>query len=317
MQFEKGSQGYVFPTVVFYSEISSISNYQNLQELLSRVFLKLLMINVVVTYNGSLKDIHLITDLFPNLVLCAFFGETIKEFQDFKIENYRFSLLAKGYTLLQWEWLIVPMPYPYTIPTNTPGKTITLKKQKCSIALDAYVKKIYSRSLLQASSLLERFVLVYQIIELLMKQQFSIDVDLNIILLKKSKISKNTFREKLGEATKEKSLIANVLEGACIKESDHSQFFESYKLLINALEIEPETDFRFAFYHFRNLIVHEYWKIHEKEELFRETMLGFEKIVEDILFKYDDLSFVQNIQIVIVSTVDEIKGELGNVSKTE
>jgi hypothetical protein len=317
LQFQDKMLGYVFPTSVFYSETKTLKDHYRFQELLSSSFIKLLSSNLEIEYGGRLEDIQTISDLFPTFVIGVIFEEVDQEFSRFDIADFRFSLLQKGYTLLEWGWVGEPRPYPYDLPQRILEKNINLEKQLSSIASDDYVVKIYSHSLLHASSLLERFVLVYQIIELLMKQQFSINVDFNIIQFKDSKISKNTLRENLVEATKEKSLIASVLESACIKETEHSQFFFNYQELVKTLKIVPETDFRHAFYHFRNLIVHEYWKLHYMEELFRETMLGFEKIVEDILLKYDDVSFGQNIQVDMLSTAHEVKGELGNVSTTE
>lgn len=144
------------------------------------------------------------------------------------------------------------------------------------------------RALPHAHNIIHRFVLMYQIIEIMMEEVTLKKINEEIEKLQKQKIPHNDFLDTLKRFGGEKERIKEIFEICKLSKDEFSWFKESCKHLYGIIGYDPDdkSDYMY-FYSFRNQMTHTFRNLHDYPEEVAETVQGFEKVIMTILEKYE------------------------------
>ena len=147
------------------------------------------------------------------------------------------------------------------------------------------------RDLKSASTVSHRFVLLYQIIELLMEDAIIQDVDKIYNRLRNGEISTNDYFAETSRVSKEKERIRNIFNSCNLQSIDCEKFREACKeLFVNSgFNSETTSNDSDMFYNFRNKMMHSYSRLYEYKNLMSKTIQNFEQIVLLIIERYPRL----------------------------
>lgn len=180
-----------------------------------------------------------------------------------------------------------PEDYDETIykPSN---KKIKVEMTEPPLYSNEIVNTILSE-LPRTNNIIHRFVLLYQIIELLMDVTTSRCIDDLYRKFKGNAISNNDFVHEVGEKSKERSRIINIFQKCNIASSQESnEFSVECKFLFRLIHYSVKKDICIAelYYKFRNQMTHHYrYLIKYKKEL-ASTIQAFERLTMLIVEKY-------------------------------
>lgn len=148
---------------------------------------------------------------------------------------------------------------------------------------------ILLRELPRTSNITHRFVLLYQIIELLMDVTTSRYIDDLYRKFKGNTISNTDFVHDLGEMSREKSRVNDIFERCKIINSEESKQFtaDSQRLfsLIHYL-VKENIGIAELYYKFRNHMTHQYRHLFKYKKELASTVQAFERLTMIIIEKY-------------------------------
>ena len=138
-----------------------------------------------------------------------------------------------------------------------------------------------------ASNVIHRFVLLYQIIELLLEDSVVEDVQKQYRIFISRGTSVNNYLEDIVRLHKEKERIKNIFKYCNIKDSECDGFRKSYKNLLRKAGYNSiKEDLPNSFYDFRNQLTHSYRRLYANKLELCETIQYFEQIVLLIVERY-------------------------------
>lgn len=143
------------------------------------------------------------------------------------------------------------------------------------------------RDLGNASNVIHRFVLLYQIIELLMEDSIVEDVKKRYDSLISRVSSVNNCLEEIIHLHKEKERIKKIFEKCEIIDTECKGFKKSYKNLLRKAGYDSLKEaLSEMFYDFRNQMTHSYRRLYAHQYELCETVQYFEQIVLLIVERY-------------------------------
>ena len=149
--------------------------------------------------------------------------------------------------------------------------------------------RILLEELLRASNIIHRFVLLYQIIELLLDATMTICIDEQYKKLKNDNIPNNDFLHSIGEKMSEKARINDIFTRCNIKGCIESKDFKnSCKILFHDIsyQLDENTDISEMYYKFRNQITHRYRNLIKYKSDLAIAIQDFERLTMLIIEKY-------------------------------
>lgn len=168
------------------------------------------------------------------------------------------------------------------------GKTIKVNYEKPPLYSNGMVRTLLEE-LPRASNIIHRFVLLYQIIELLLDATMTICIDEQYRKLKDNNIPNNDFLHSIGEKMSEKSRINDIFERCNIKGNIECKYFNnSCKVLFHDISyhVNEGTDISEMYYKFRNQITHRYRNLIKYKLDLAIAIQDFERLTMLVVEKY-------------------------------
>lgn len=198
------------------------------------------------------------------------------------------SLRKYGYSYFEDNNNVLPIDgYKRDLIIDTNQKNINIELKEPILYHHPIVDRIL-RDLKSANNVTHRFVLLYQIIELLMEDAITKDIKNIYKCLHTGKISANDYFESVSKISRERKRISNIFEDCGIEANDCKKFSKSCKNLfdVSGLSSENATKCSDLFYNFRNKMMHSYRALYAHKTILAETIQNFEQIVLLIVEKY-------------------------------
>ncbi len=168
------------------------------------------------------------------------------------------------------------------------GRTIKVGYEKPLLYSNGMVRTLLEE-LPRASNIIHRFVLLYQIIELLLDVTMTICIDEQYKNFKDNKIPNNDFLHSIGEKMSEKVRINDIFERCNIKGCIECRDFDnSCKVLFRDISypLNDNTDISEIYYKFRNQITHRYRNLIKYKSDLEVAIQDFERLTMLIVEKY-------------------------------
>lgn len=198
------------------------------------------------------------------------------------------SLRKYGYSYFEDNNNVLPIEgYSRELIISNNQKSINIELKEPILYQHPIVDRIL-RDLKSASNVTHRFVLLYQIIELLMEDAIIQDVDKIYNKLQNGEISTNDYFAETSRVSKEKERIRNIFKYCNLQSVDCKKFRESCRDLFANSGFNSETTSNDSdmFYNFRNKMMHSYSRLYEHKNLMSSTIQNFEQIVLLIIERY-------------------------------
>ena len=210
------------------------------------------------------SNIYKITDFFnEDIVLLVLCNEYINEIQDFNIDDYIYGLYKFGFiynsnSVKNRNGILKIQEDQYKTMTEN-GRKIKIELKNKDFRNDYFIS-IYSKELVwKEKNWLTKFILSYQIIEILIDKIFIHSV---YSIIEKNIPDKSTkFRDKINTVTTESERIKRLFtDYTRIDESLKNLCSSKFVTILSSLSIEIDEDKRqklhSIIYHIRNTIVH-------------------------------------------------------------
>lgn len=311
--------GYVFPISALESADNSYKSGERAMKILNGyrfvAYKKILDSNI--TIDSSLKSEYTLSDLFSSKTHILVLAKSDLPL-DFNINDYLLSLFSFGFTPLN----SIPKAIRYkanTIQHDQRGKSnIYITKSLFSVEKNDFCQKLFFDYLISFDNGLLRFILIYQIIELLIKEEYDKQFKIHLDEYNTSKISVNDFRERINDLMSEKYRIDILFKNTRIDNDIINTFRNECVSLFNDISYEYKNDSVSAlFYSFRNKIVHEYRALHSKQEEVDYLIYLSEKIVLNLLINYPDLDITTKSELIEATTIISDKVDSSDLYEIE
>lgn len=201
------------------------------------------------------------------------------------------SLRKYGYSYFEDNNNVLPIEgYSRELIIGNNQKNINIELKEPILYHHPIIDRIL-RDLKSANNVTHRFVLLYQIIELLMGDAIIKDIDKIYSRLQNGKISTNDYFAEVSRVSKEKERIHNIFQHCNIRSVDCEKFVKSCKELFDKSGLHSEVNSIASdmFYNFRNKMMHSYSRLYAHRDLMSKTIQNFEQIVLLIIEKYPRL----------------------------
>ncbi len=315
---EIGSSGWIFPLSIFDNSASYIPNYTEnkykfLQRFLYIAFYKLIhdvdIIRRPFFYDGSQFNTISISEFFDKeTIVWIYFNP-----QAPKIEFYRYwpALFSYGIVpiIIQEDFHLIFQSdnFPNFFNSKAPFTTLNLKPVSPILQSNKYVIKLLGTTLKRYLDNVSRFVLLYQIVELLINRigiDFFIDKDpfnpaferkifealrsYDSFMDLKDRLSniKSSVDEYIQPVYSESQRIAMLFsEIVQIKSEDHQDFINSCQPVTGLITNNVHEQL----YAIRNKIIHSYHLLEERTDLSKEintVNFYFELLIADLLINF-------------------------------
>ena len=144
------------------------------------------------------------------------------------------------------------------------------------------------RELPHAHNVIHRFVLLYQVIEILMETIALRKINEEIDKLKRHEIPHNDFLDNLKNIGTEKARIVEIFKICGLTANEFSCFKAPCQNLYTLAGYVPDNDSEksLLFYSFRNVMTHSFRTLHAYPVEVAETVQGFERVILTIMEKY-------------------------------
>ena len=148
--------------------------------------------------------------------------------------------------------------------------------------------ELLMREIPHSLNVIHRFVLLYQVIEILMEAIALRKINEEIGKLNRNEIPHNDFLDNLKNIGTEKSRISEIFNICDLTADEFKWFKEPCKRLYTLAKYVPDNDSEksLLFYSFRNVMTHSFRTLHWYPTEVAETVQGFEKVILTILEKY-------------------------------
>lgn len=271
--------GYVFPITVLDSE-NDVSEYRNLNSYVFAAYMILLKRIPRIKQCGD----SFTKEFEDNIHVIVFHKKTVKI--DNPLHLCIHSLREYGYS--------------YFMENNTYVKTtgytdeVYLGNKKEFLELAFCEPSLYKcpsitellQSLPTASDVTHRFVLLYQVIEILMDEIKGKEIDAAIQRFHENGIH-NDFLDDLRGVSSEKTRINIIFESLNQQSPVCKEFMNAVEQLFDLINYQPkDKSISALFYSFRNQMTHSYRNLHKFRDKLAYTIQQFERIVMLIIERY-------------------------------
>lgn len=140
----------------------------------------------------------------------------------------------------------------------------------------------------QTDNVLTKYILLYQILEHFIQDLGDKQLDEIIKEYQEGKITKNTFREKIGKLNNDRNLVKKPFEKSIINTDTKQAFLRKCTFLFTDLELNLNSNFEDAIYDLRNLITHNYRILTKKTEELNSIIYLFELVIIDLLINFNE-----------------------------
>lgn len=182
----------------------------------------------------------------------------------------------------------VEKPEGYDEDLYKPEGCIKVDYEKPSLYSNGMVRTLLDE-LPKASNIIHRFVLLYQIIELLLDATMTICIDEQYKKFKDDNIPNNDFLHSIREKMSEKARINDIFERCNIKGSEECTDFKNHcNVLFHDIsyQIKDNADISEFYYDFRNQITHRYRNLIKYRSDLNVVVQYFERLTMLIVEKY-------------------------------
>ncbi|TAK58382.1 MAG: hypothetical protein EPO24_08475 [Bacteroidetes bacterium] len=197
--------------------------------------------------------------------------------EDFKIDNCLPSFALNGYYLFPENTKPSVLSLVHDRPTdsefnalintryrtNRSGTSIRIKTYKNILQLNPLIELFYKKLLIESNEPLHRFIVLYQIIELLIDKRFRKEIE--DIFREKDTLSNHKLAKKINKITNNKNIINKIFENVVFPEK------EEITNVMRDFIVEFDSEFNSqspgeCLYELRNLIFHDYKSLLEKNK---------------------------------------------------
>ena len=182
----------------------------------------------------------------------------------------------------------VEVPTGYDKTKCRPGKNIMVNYEVPKLYHNDMVKTLLEE-LPKASNIVHRFVLLYQVIELLMDVTLTDRINQQYDKFRNNSIPNNDFLHSIQEKMSEKSRINDIFELCHIKATNECvNFKNSCKILFHSInyQVDENADSAELFYNFRNKLTHQYRDLMKHQSDLAHVVQDFESLIMLIIEKY-------------------------------
>ncbi len=225
-----------------------------------------------------------------NLFILVLHKETLEKLDsDFCINNYIFSFASYGFYYLddlnKLESFMVYKAYEIDYFDYSKKKLKIADSVYPIIEKEQYIHSLFSELLRTDTNLLSRFILLYQVIELEIGKEQQEKIKLALDDFNHNRIQVNDLKERIGEASKEKSNIQSLFDKYIIEKIIKDNFYSECTSLFNDVKFSYRDDWCSIFYSLRNNLVHSYSNYIANKEALSRTILAFEKVIINLIIK--------------------------------
>lgn len=288
---KKGERiGWIFPITILMSNNNDFKNYKNIDSYKLAAFHNLLLEDCTIK-EDFLQNGHVeINQIFSeNIIICALHKLSINKIPDFNFNNCFLSLYSYGYSeynpkqvrkkLLNKDSFVKDM--------RSTRHRVVLKEPKYDFSHNIFIKSLFNDYLINTESFLVRFILLYQIFELLMEEEYEVSFTKSLEKFQLNQISKNDLKEELIGVSKERELLKKMFKRtSSLEEQLKTNFASECVELFNGINRSYKKEFEDIIYDFRNLIVHQFRSVSSKNSDLEKIISLFEEISIDFLIKY-------------------------------
>lgn len=286
--------GWIFPVTILESNDNDFANTKNLNNYKYVAYQKLLEIDIAIKEKSNPDEYYKLSEIFKDSIVCLLLHkETTQKIVNFNIENYLLSFYNLGYLLFSVGGSLNSKPI-YKNPAfidemrNTGKKRVTLIKSNFEISSNNFIYALFREHLLQSENYLIRFILLYQVIELLMESEFEYELQRSIDEFTNRTLSKNDLKEDIITSTNERALIGSIFNKTNINGELKSEFIDECNYLFQELKVNKKSKKNLAddIYNLRNVITHNLRILTNKADSLLKITEIFERIIIDLLINY-------------------------------
>ena len=204
---------------------------------------------------------------------------------NFDVEQYRFSLYKMGFSIGEKKPFEIPF-YQYEQTSHINLRAAITPVNELPNA--EYIKQIFSSDLIETNNPIHRFIILYQIIEILMDALSEQDIITNINKYINREIGKNDLMHVIRDAVDESDNIQKIFKNIASEHSNvRSSFISSVSTLYKEVGYDDgRSDIASVVYSLRNQLFHSYRRYIGNKELLYKVIQGFEKVILDVLINY-------------------------------
>ena len=286
--------GYIFPLgLLEANEINyNEDEYPHLKNYITIAYKKILQSDLSIQ-NSDFNKIYNLSDLFKDYIVCLLNKDSLAKIKTgFNIKDYILSFYGYGYleykNHLKNKSIFDKSDFVKEMRLNR--KRITIKKSNYDINGNDFIRSLFRDHLLQSDSHIVRFILLYQVLEHFIEDEFNREFELQLDNYKKGSLSKNDLKENISKISRERDLIRTVINRISITNNIQIEFARECDFLFQELNLEfKKKTFTDNIYDLRNLITHRLRLLTSKNETLVKIIEIFERIIVEILINYTNI----------------------------
>ena len=273
--------GYVFPISVLDSD-SDFSSYKYINNYVYVAFYQLLQ-----RISSIKENSEFFSDNFEdNVCVCVIQRKSVG--MEYPLCEMIHSLRKLGYSYFEPNNSIKAVSgYDNALFLNSIKSNIRVEIRQPSLYRNPIIDTIM-RFLPRADNLTHRFVLLYQVIETLLEEISSENIESEIQKFRSSQIPSNDFQENIKRLSSERNKIGDIFEKCHLQNTQEANNFNDCckKLFALVRYVPSSSTLSDYFYSFRNQMTHSYRKLYQNEKELAETIQSFEILVMKIIETY-------------------------------
>lgn len=284
---EGGRIGWIFPLSVYSSSMDDVDKRQTIFQYLYAAYVRLLQ-NIpelkTQQQDGVLADYY-----NEDVIIMVLHKDSV--YDGFRIDDYLPSLYLEGYTILSK--IEGGIDFHYNKPAKISdiekkrGHKIAIKKSSDCLCSNTYISTIFRSELPYANNALHRFILLYQVMEILMDLASRDNIIDSAQLYKEEKLSPNELSERIREAINERKLIRKLFDNTSIKKELCTQFRDDALALFEKIHYDVrDKNLPDLLYDLRNQIFHAYRSFADEKEKLISVLSLSEKIFIEVIINY-------------------------------
>ncbi|AWH83735.1 hypothetical protein HYN59_00770 [Flavobacterium album] len=230
--------GYMIPLSIL--ETSDINydeeSYRHLREYKTMAYYKLLELDKEILYSNNGENIFRLSEIFNCNSICILHNPTVEQ-SGFDISSSILSLYNFGYILRENQSKPVYDKAHLVKKMRIKQSRLTLRPSNFKIESNSFIYSLFRDHLLQTDNVVVRFILLYQIIEGFIEEEFNKQFDQLLDNYTKKEISKNDLKESMSTISTERELINSIFTNCDIDNKLKQEFSEECDFLLNDLKI--------------------------------------------------------------------------------
>lgn len=232
-----GRLGWIFPTSALDSNENNFSENKSFRHYRHIAYKKLLNFDYRISLSDA-KEEYLISEIFQGVSVCILSKDEIDKIEDFKITDYVLSFLKYDYLLLRnsFNGRKAFIKNSEIMELRTSNHKLKIKKAAFDVTAFQYTNSLFIDHVYQTDNVLTKYILLYQILEHFIQDLGDKQLDEIIKEYQEGKITKNTFREKIGKLNNDRNLVKKPFEKSIINTDTKQAFLRKCTFLFTDLE---------------------------------------------------------------------------------